>query len=221
MLTALSLLALLAAPADAADNELSFELGSIGTMDDRFDLFHDRELFGTMGVRGAVAVHDRVNIVASWQHAGTGNQVEVEGESSDDEYSYQTFQAAYHGHHVTLGPKADVELWDWAFPYVTVQGAMFFGRVLLDDDPEHDDNPGQLKASAVSPGGVAALGMDIVPVKTRGGAVGFGSHVELGYGLTAASSYKAKPASGNGERAEIARFGFGGFYLRAGVGLYF
>ncbi len=226
MLSLLTLMAALSSPGRAADNEISVELGSFGTSDDRFDLVHDRGQLGTWGVRGGIGLSEHLGVVAGWHHTATGNQVEVESTfdetvSYDGEYLYQNFQAAYRGNHFLVGPKVDTAVWGWFHPYATVQGALFVGQVLFDDDPEVDDNPGQLKATAVSPGGVAAVGWDIIPVHFGGGQSGVGWHLEGGYGLVAAAAYKAKPASGNGDPAEIARFGLGGFYLRTGVGLYF
>lgn len=224
-------LALLAAPATAADHELSLELGGFGTMDERFDMFRQSPMVGTLGLRGAVALHDNVAIVLGVHHGAWGSSVEVDGEGSeyDDEdyyyyYSYEDegdadFQAAYRGNQVLVGPKVDVRIVDAFRPYATVQAALFTGTVRLDDDPDHDDNENQLKATALQPGGVAALGFDLVPLRPRQ-PLRFGTHLELGYGLTAATGFQAKPPGG-GEKVEIARFGFGGFYMRWGVGAYF
>lgn len=212
--TAILATAILAGPAQAADHELSLELGSFGTADERFDLFRDSSTIGTMGGRVGVAVHDNVSVLVGYHRGAWGSKVEV-----DDGDDYPYFQAAYKGNQVLVGPKADIRVTDWFRPYGTVQGALFFGRVFLDDDPDHDDNINQIVATGFSPGGVAALGFDLVPFRPRK-QLRFGSHLEMGYGLTAASGFKATPPGG-GEKIEIARFGFGGFYLRWGVGAYF
>lgn len=222
MLSLIALMAALSAPGRAADNEISLELGSFGTHDDAFELFHDNGQLGTVGFRGGLGLSRHLGVVAGWHHAATGNTVEVQSSTAtDSESRYQTFQAAYRGHHFLIGPKLDTTALGWFHPYATVQGALFVGRVLMDDDPDVDDNPGQLQATAVSPGGVAALGWDIVPVRPGGGQIGIGWHIEAGYGRVATTSYRAHPPGGNGDPAEIARFGLGGFYLRTGVGLYF
>ena len=209
-------------PAHAASHELSLELGSFGTRDDRFDLFHERSLLGTYGLRGGIALHDRVSLLVGAHYASTGNEVWVEGGSNyEDDYEEEgaSFRAAYRGAHLLVGPKLDIPVADWGFPYLTVQGALFVGRVYLDEGPDDTENAGQLAATGLNPGGVAAVGLDIVPVHLRGGRTGFGSHIEMGYGLVAATGFDQKPEVG--EAAEIARFGMGGFYLRAGVGVYF
>lgn len=215
--------------AQAAENELSLEVGSFGTSDDRFDLFHERNLLGTWGARLGVAVHPRVGIVAGYHYATAGNTVESEGSYSyyeDDDYDEEyyeagTFQAAYRGHHLQLGPKVDFPVDDWGFPYLTLQGAMFIGQVLLDEDIDDDENINQLKATSVNPGGIAAVGIDIVPLHLPSRKLSFGGHLELGYGLTAATGFTADLPTGTNSEAEIARFGLGGFYLRTGLGVYF
>lgn len=234
MLTAIILGALLGADANAASHELSLELGSFGTSDDRFELFHERNLLGTYGLRAGLAVHPRVAVMLGYHYATAGNTVETDDsygyydydydyyddEYYEDYYEEGNFQAAYRGHHLLLGPKVDIPIDDWGFPYLTVQGAMFVGQVLLDEDPSDDENVNELKATALNPGGVAAIGIDIVPLHLPSRKASFGGHIEMGYGLTAATGYTAKLPTGQSE-AEIARFGLGGFYLRTGLGVYF
>lgn len=229
MTTILSLVTLLAAPASAASHELSVELGSLGTRDERFELFHERNLLGTFGLRGAVAVHPRVAIVGGWHYATAGNAVESESFYADEDYEYYedyyeqgAFQAAYRGHHLLVGPKVDFPVDTWGFPYLTVQGGLFIGQVLLDEDRDDDENINQLKATAFAPGGVAAVGVDIVPLRLPSAQVGFGGHLEAGYAASLDTSYKGELPTGTGlTEAELARFGLGGLYLRAGIGVYF
>lgn len=206
--------ALLCGPAAAADNELSLELGSFGTSDSRFDMIRDSATIGTVGGRLGVAVLDNLSVVAGYHRGTWGSQVDVNDVTQD-----AGFQAAYQGNQILLGPKADVRLTDWFSPYVTLQGGLFFGRVLLDEDSVHDDNINQITASGLAPGGVAALGFDLVPIRQRK-QLRFGTHLELGTGLVAASGFSATPPGG-GDKVEIARFGFGGFYMRWGIGAYF
>lgn len=213
----------LCGPARAADHELSLELGALGTADERFDLFREGALIRTWGARGGVALHENVSVLLGYHRGAWGSEVGIsaeDGEGDGDDDGVDTFQAAYQGHHLLLGPKVDLRVTDWLRPYGTVQGAALIGRVLLDDDPDHDDNENQLSATSVNPGGVVALGVDVVPIRKRQ-ALRFGSHLEMGYGLMAATGFTATPPGGGGEKFEIARFGFGGFYLRAGVGAYF
>lgn len=224
----LLLAASLAGSAQAADHEISLELGAFGTVDDRFDMFDEGNTIGTMGLRGAFAVHDRVNIVVGY-HTGAWGQDVVTGDDEEYYYTYDTdgdyveggflFRSAYRSHQLLLGPKADVRITDWLYPYATIQGALFAGTVRMDDDPDQDDNSNQLKGTGFSPGGVAALGIDLVPIASRR-AVRAGSHLEMGYGLVATGVYKAKVSSTD-QREEISRFGMGGFYMRWGVGVYF
>ena len=82
----LMFIAAFAGQASAADNELSFELGAFGTADERFDMFDESATIGTLGVRGAFAVHDRVNIVAGYHTGAWGQDVVTEG--GDDSYYY-------------------------------------------------------------------------------------------------------------------------------------
>ncbi|NOY26664.1 MAG: outer membrane beta-barrel protein [Oligoflexia bacterium] len=214
MKVALLSTALLAGPAAAADNELSLELGSFGTSDSRFDMIQDSAAIGTVGGRIGLALLDNLSVVAGYHRGTWGSQVDVNEVTQNTD-----FQIAYQGNQVLLGPKADVRVTDWFSPYVTLQGGVFFGRVLLDEDAVHDDNVNQIAANGWAPGGVAALGFDLVPVRQRK-RLRFGTHLEMGTGLVAASSFSATPPGG-GDKVEIARFGFGGFYMRWGIGAYF
>lgn len=225
MLTAITLAALASAPAAAADHEFSVEYGISSATDDRFDLVHDRDRISTFGLRGAVAVHDRVNILVGWQTGSWGAEIDNYGydyDYYDEDYDYYDeggIAAAYRGHRLTLGPKADLEFGGYFHPYATLQGVLYVGTLLVDDDTEADDNLNQLKATGLQPGGRAGLGFDIRPYTA--GALTFGFHIEGGYELTAVGAYKAEAPTNPNTQIEIARYGFGGFYGTAGIGVYF
>lgn len=226
----ISLICILLAPARAADHELSLELGALGTADDRFDLFDDAALVGTLGLRGGYALHDRVSLLLGY-HIGAWGQGVEDGSGFDetttgyyyDEYDdgggQELMHASYRMHLFSLGPKADLRVADWLYPYATVQGLLAPGTVRLDDDPKREDNLNQLRGGGLTGGGAAALGLDIIPLARRQ-AVRAGAHLEMGYGLLAARGYKGRVGVQD-QKVELARFGMGGFYLRWGVGVYF
>lgn len=219
MLSILTTLLLSAPQAHAADHEVAAQWSMMGATDDRFDLIHDRDRISTFGLRGGVAVHDRVSILAGWHRGAWGSDVELYGEGDDGDWEYRTFGAAYRGNRFTLGPKVDVQAVDYFTPYATVQGVLMVGRLLVDEDPEEEDDLNQLAATGLQPGGLAAIGFDIVPY--RAGRLGVGFHVEGGYVLTAVGAYKADAPTNENSQIELTRWGYGGFYTNAGVGLYF
>lgn len=219
MLSTLLPLLFSAPAAHAADHELSAEWSMMGATDDRFDLVHDRDRISTFGLRGAVAVHDRVSIVGGWHHGAWGSDVEMYGEGDDGDWDYRVMGAAYKGNRFVLGPKVDIPAVEYFTPYATVQGVLMVGNLLVDEDPEQEDELNELRATGIQPGGLGALGFDIVPY--RAGRLGVGFHVEGGYVLTAVGAYKAEVPTNENSTVELSRWGFGGFYVNTGIGVYF
>jgi hypothetical protein len=212
--------ALLAIPttAAAADHELSFELGTTGhSADDNWQLFDDySDAQTTLGLRAGFAVHDRVAVIAGWQHGASGSWIEMpgyEGGGGDwDEDYYDGYSSgpalgmAYYNDTFSLGAKADWPVAVWFRPYVTVQGLGIMSKVRVDDDTSTDDNPNQLERSAFDFGGAATGGLDFrIPIKQ--GAWALASYLELGYQYATPASFGELGAMTN--RGLLFRWGLG------------
>jgi hypothetical protein len=186
--------ALLAIPttAAAADHELSFELGTTGhSADDNWFLFEEyRDAHTNLGLRAGFAVHDRVAIIAGWQHGATGTRVEMdeEGHYFDDDGMYANLGAAYYNDTFSLGAKVDWPVAVWFQPYATLQALGISTKVRLDDAPRDDDSINQLEYSAFDPAGAATGGVEFrVPINHNEWAIA--SHMELGYQLGTAAQF--------------------------------
>lgn len=209
----LSLLCALALPAAAATNELSFEVGWLGTRDPSYDLFADGRTLASVGLRGGYAVHPNVAIIAGWQHASTGATVEVPGVENyaDDEEYYEygtTFETALYTDQLSVGSKADVKVFKWLHPYVTAQIVGMRGLARLDDDNNDDENLTQVQRAGLTGGFLGAGGLDFL-IKVRG-TFAIAPYVELGYGWMAPMAFK-----------DLGTLQFSGFAGRAGVGVRF
>jgi hypothetical protein len=211
----LAALAAAAPPAQAARNELSVELGGLGTRDANYGLFSDTDRIGTWGVRGGVGLSRHLAVVASFHHGATGNR--LDGYETDGDYVEGAMQ--FRNNQLALGPKFELAVAPWLRPYGTVQAVAFQGRILLDDDADQDDDLNELSYRDVAPAGVVALGLDLVPYGAKK-AVGVGSHLELGYGHAAPLRF-ADEERAQGEPVSLGELQFSGFYVRWGVGLRF
>ena len=180
-LTALSLLAFSGA-AQAADHELSLELGTAANHQQNWFMFNDEsQQLPSWGLRAGVAVHDRLAIIGGWHHGKKGMRLGFGGDWDDDDEEAYGFASVFYGDSFTLGLKADVPVAVWFRPYATAQGLGDRGMVRLDDDLSEDDNLNQIQRSDFSFGGIGALGVDFrMPLKD--GAWAIASYLELGYG---------------------------------------
>lgn len=175
MRSALALLALsLATPAVAADHELSAELGTLHNGDPAWDLFSERNGMPSIGLRGGIAVHDRVAVQLGWHRVRRG--ANVSGAAN--------LRTAFVGHEITLGAKADLALGEALRPYVKLDAMLLRGTMRFDDARNDDDNPGQVSASAIAPGGLAVGGLELrIPQGEAPFTLAW--HLEAGYGRTA------------------------------------
>jgi len=207
----LSLLFALAAPALAASNELSFEVGWFGATDPAFDTFANGNSLGSLGLRAGYAVHPNVAIIAGWQHATNGATIGVpDTDDTDTEYygAGSSFQTALYTDQISVGSKADVKVFKWLHPYVTAQLVGMRGLARLDDDSNDDENLTQVQRAGLTGGFLAAGGLDFL-IRVRGN-VYIAPYVELGYGWMAPLALK-----------DLGTVQFSGFSGRSGVGVRF
>jgi len=194
---------LLPVAAHGADDEVSLELGSIGTPDADWALFSDTERLPTQGLRLGWAVHDRVALVAGWHRGAQGMTVGGETTGQSD------FVATFGAHLFSLGAKADVALTPWFAPYATAQAIGLIGTVRLDDDPEDDENPNQIAESAFAPGAMGTAGVEF-RIPFHDGAFAAATSLEMGYAWLAPLAYDT-----------LGDLQFRGFAVRWGVGARF
>ena len=202
--------------AQAARNELSLEVGGLSSNDQNYNLFSETGGISTWGVRGGVGLSRHLAIVASYHHGATGNGLEGEEDASGD---YTEGSMQFRTNQLAVGPKFEAAVAPWLRPYVTVQAMAFQGRILLDDNNDVDDNENQLSYSTVAPAGVVALGLDLIPFGATK-TVGFGSHLEMGFGHTRPLQFEDKERAAS-EPVSLGELQFSGFYINWGAGIRF
>lgn len=169
----LALLALLISPALAADSELSLELASMAAPDPALGTFGTHTV-PSFGVRAGVQVHNNVSAVLSWHHTRRGADLYVNG----TEFAAR---AAWFGNELALGAKADVSFGDVFMPYAVATGVVLLGSARLDDDPDVNDNPGQVREGAVAFGARPMAGVELrMPRSYETGLTG-AVYIELGW----------------------------------------
>ena len=196
------MIALLFASVSLAATELSLELGSTHAPDDGYALFSDKNVMGSWGVRLGFGLDDRISLLVDWQHSGQGGEVTTAADAAD-------FEAALTVDQLAVGPRFGVRIQDVVMPYATVQAVGMRGRVRLDGDPDSADELDQWKDSALTGGGLAMGGAQVL-LGDPEQAVRFSGHLEMGYGYALPLDY--------GDYGSIS---FHGFALRGGAGIVF
>jgi hypothetical protein len=196
------MIALLLASVSLAATELSLELGSTHAPDPGYELFSDKNAMGSWGARLGFGLSDRTSLLVDWQHSGPGGRVTTSADTAD-------FEAALTVDQLAFGPRFGIQIEDTVMPYVTVQAVGMRGRLRLDGDPASDDEIDQWKDSALTGGGLAMGGAQIMLGEPEQ-AVRFSGHLEMGYGYALPLDY--------GDYGSIS---FHGFALRGGAGIVF
>ena len=196
------MIALLFASVSLAATELSLELGSTHAPDDGYSLFSDKNAMGSWGARVGFGLSDRTSLLVDWQHSGPGGEVMTSADTAD-------FEAALTVDQLAVGPRFGIRIQDVVMPYVTVQAVGMRGRIRFDGDPESNDDLDQWKDSALTGGGLAMGGAQVV-LGVPEQAVRFSGHLEMGYGYALPLDF--------GDYGSIS---FHGFALRGGAGIVF
>lgn len=196
------MIALLFASVSFAATEVSVELGSTHAPDDGYDLFSSRNAMGSWGARVGFGLTDRIALLVDWQHSGKGGAVTTGAEDAE-------FQAALTVDQISVGPRVGVHIGDWVMPYATVQATGMRGRVRLDGDPDSTDDLDEWKDSALTGGGLAMGGVQVVLGEPER-ALRLSGHLEAGYGYAAPLDFE-----------DYGSLSFHGFALRGGAGIVF
>jgi len=172
-----ALMLAVAAPAVAADHELSFDVGMLNAPNTEFDVFTDNAFLVTYGARGAYAFDEHFSLLASYSHGRTGTTLTY----YEDGTNYLTAPvAALFANEITVGPRFDWKLWNFFVPYARVDGVFLIADARFDDDPNDAQSPGQHKEMGFSGGVRPMAGIDfVIPRKSPGLSAGF--YVEGGY----------------------------------------
>ena len=196
------MITLLFASVSLAATELSLELGSTHAPDPGYELFSDKNAMGSWGARLGFGLSDRTSVLVDWQHSGPGGAVTTSADTVE-------FEAALTVDQLAVGPRFGIRVHENAMPYVTVQAVGMRGRVRLDGDPDSTDDLDEWKDSALTGGGLAMGGAQVLvgePEQT----VRFSGHLEMGYGYALPLDY-----------GDFGSISFHGFALRGGAGIVF
>ena len=207
ILRTLALLVVSASAAQAADNEVSLEFGSLYNGDSAMQYFSDSSSIPSVGLRLGYALSDNLAVTLGYHHSARGSEFES--------YDYETgisqplVHSAFFGNELTVGVKYDMELTSFLRPYASGQALVMLGTAVLDDDLSEYDNTTAFRASSVAPGGMATLGLEVqLPKKLL--SVTAAAHLEMGYAYV-----------GNLDFNELGDMQPGGFVLRSGLGVRF
>ena len=195
------MIALLFASVSFAATEVSVELGSIHAPDDGYDLFSSRNAMGSWGARLGFGLGDRTSLLVDWQHSNKGGAVATAADETE-------FQAALTVDQLAVGPRVGVHFGQ-VMPYATVQALGMRGRVRLDGDPDSTDDLDEWKDSALTGGGLAMGGVQVV-VGEPDRALRLSGHLEAGYQYAAPLDF-----------GDFGSLSFHGFALRGGAGIVF
>jgi len=204
-----------AGSADAADHEVSLELGTLGSRDENFSMFSSDGMLPSAGGRIGYAVMPRWSVLADYQYGRYGGGIESEVIGADGDYDYAYSDMDLTVHQLSIGPKFDLPVTHWLRPYATVQGMGLLGRLGFAEDGDEDS---RVRYGDTAAGGLAAVGIDLVPGAPRA-RLHLASHLEMGYARAFALDF-SDPDAGN-TPADIGDIALGGYYLRWGVGIRF
>lgn len=185
----------------AADNEINVEVGTLTNTDNSFSWFADDNGMASFGLKGGVAVHDRVAILGGWQHAGRGATVYTDGSTSQ-------FDTALRTEVFSLGGKVDAPVTDWFLPYIAANALLVRGGLTIDEDGDTQGGA-DIRKGSVAPG-VAALGGVEFRIPQGSAAFTLAATTEVGYAYVAPMSFDG-----------LGSVQPGGLIVRGGVGVRF
>ena len=208
ILRTLALLLLSASAAQAADNEVSLEFGSLHNGDWGSSYFSDSNAIPSVGLRLGYALSDRLAVTLGYHHSARGSELEFYNYYEEFTSQPAVF-SAFFGNELTVGVKYDMELTSYLRPYASGQALVMHGTAVLDDDLSEDDNSTVFRASSIAPGGMATLGIELRLPNSRL-PITPAAHLEMGYAYV-----------GNLDFAELGDMQPGGFVVRSGIGARF
>jgi len=199
---------------------LAVETGVIAQSDVDWNALSDWQR-STGGLRMGYKITPTIDLLGS-VHWGT--------QSDSYNYYYDDYDVEYYDNGlsgydsqvsetvVQLGPKFSWNLKPWFAPYATVQGLMIHNRLQMSDNGSFDEDATTLiDASAMGFGAAGALGLElrIRPIADKTQIFFYG---EGGSAGTTALQFAMTDAGAGGTDINIGDLGYGGGYVRVGLG---
>ena len=174
---------LLVQAALGGDRQLDLHVAGQGTDDPGWNLLSEDGHLSSVGLRAGLPVHKYVTVLAGWEHGASGMEFNTYDQSGDDG-SELSFRTGSYINQFQLGVKSGWGPSHWAKFYGVASADVLYGIVRVDDDPDDDENPGQVQAEGVGVGALGAVGFETaVPLGKSGVSLAF--YGELGYTWTA------------------------------------
>jgi hypothetical protein len=205
----------LATSAWAGDKEISLDTGSLLTSSDGWEVIGGTPMT-TVGISGGWDIAPGLTAVGgvNWSLSGAtnhfGNQWwedDVDGTSAPGS---EGFIAALRVVQLQAGVRSDLMQNRWVRPFGVAKMSANIGSLRLDDDPKDKDNVNQIKASGLSIGGIAAVGVALERPRKTAGPFAVRGELEAGYGFATALKFD-----------EIGKLGMNGMHMRLGFGIRF
>ncbi len=206
--------------------EASIEMGHINNYDETFEVVSPSATLRSGGFRAGVRLTDRLTLQAGYHHSDISSSVRFY-DSNDyavtyEEYDYYdedidfgssnaSFDAQLTTHILSVGPKLDVNIKGFLYPYVSAHALVTMQSMALDDDLYDSNDATRVQARGSTIGAAAMLGAE---VRTPPGILPFGSqlalYLEAGHTVTSAATFEP-----------IGDMQNGGYTVRSGLGLRF
>jgi hypothetical protein len=208
--------AFLAGNAWAGDKEISLDTGSLLASSDAWNVVGGNPMT-TVGISGGWDIAPGLTAVGgvNLSRSGAENHFGNQWWDDDDEAASKApgtegYVAALRVIQLQAGVRSDILQNSWVRPFGVAKMSANVGSIRLDDDPEDKDNINQVKASSLSIGGVAAVGVAVERPRKKAGPFAVRGELEAGYGIGTSLNFD-----------EIGKLGMSGVHLRMGLGLRF
>jgi hypothetical protein len=198
------------------ENDIYLETGLLDVEDEQWGMLSFDSAIQTTGVSVGLGLRPWLQVAAGYHRSVEASILEMDGDSSEP----LSAGMALVSNQLTVGPRA---LWrprPWGALYGSAQFLGSHGRLVVDEDLEEEDNLNQFTDHDFAPGAALTAGMELSPVKIKNRAR-VATHLEMGYALVGAMDFEAPSGKDGAEPLSMGGPDFGGFFLRAGVGLRF
>ncbi len=207
--------AFLASNAWAGDREISLDTGSLLASSGDWSVVGGNPMT-TVGISGGWDIAPGLTAVGgvNWSLSGAnnhfGNQWWDEDGQGEEPPGSEGYIAALRVIQLQAGVRSDVMQNRWVRPFGVAKMSASIGSLRLDDDPNDKDNVNQIKASGMSIGGAAAVGIAVERPRKKAGPFAVRGELEAGYGLATSLKFD-----------QIGKLGMSGMHMRLGIGLRF
>jgi hypothetical protein len=207
--------AFLASNAWAGDKEISLDTGSLLASSAAWDVVGGNPM-ATVGISGGWDIAPGLTAVGglNWSRSGATNHFGNQWWEDDGDVveapGSEGYIAALRVIQLHAGVRSDILQNLWARPFGVAKMSASMGSLHLDDDPDDKDNVNQVKASGMSIGAIAAVGVAVERPRKKAGPYAVRGELEAGYGFGTALKFD-----------QIGKLGMSGMHMRMGIGLRF